>query len=168
MRCIDLSRYLFFRDMGLRGRLPDGTEDSKWRGRNGKRNALLVTTGLRLTEGDSLLPAELPRRIAPGRRSVLFDLSGLIAKGRWQRQIRIPRRVLALIQDYIELGRAVSSARSEPSVTNPFWLARLRCTDSLLGLYLKQRLQGMNLTSYRAALPAGSRSASDRCARPLA
>src|SRR6266851_507670 len=127
MRYIDLGRYLLFRDVGLRGRLPDGTEDSTWRGRNGERNALfaelLVTTGLRLSEGGSLLLTELPRVIAPGPRSVLFDLSGSIAKGGRPRQVRIPRRVLALIQDYIDLERAVSSARSEPSVTNPLWLA---------------------------------------------
>ncbi|WP_439544040.1 tyrosine-type recombinase/integrase [Hyphomicrobium sp.] len=127
MRYIGLGRYLLFRDVGLRGRLPDGTEDSTWRGRNGERNALfaelLVTTGLRLTEGGSLLLTELPRMIAPGPRSVLFDLSGSIAKGGRPRQVRIPRRVLALIQDYIDLERAVSSARSEPSVTNPLCLA---------------------------------------------
>ncbi|MER8472806.1 site-specific integrase [Mesorhizobium sp. M1328] len=48
MRYIDLGRYLLFRDVGLRGRLPDGSEDPTWRGRNGERNALfaelLVTT----------------------------------------------------------------------------------------------------------------------------
>ncbi len=33
-RYIDLGRYLLFRDVGLRGRLPDGSEDPAWRGRN--------------------------------------------------------------------------------------------------------------------------------------
>ena len=127
MRYIDLGRYLLFRDVGLRGRLPDGTEDPTWRGRNGERNALfaelLVTTGLRLTEGGSLLLTELPRMTAPGSRSALFDLSGSVAKGGRPRQVRIPRRVWALINDYIDLERTISSARSEPLVFDPLWLA---------------------------------------------
>ena len=40
MRYVDLGRYLLFRDVGLRGRSPDGTDDPTWRGRNGERNAL--------------------------------------------------------------------------------------------------------------------------------
>ena len=127
MRYIDLGRDLLFRDVGLRGRLPDSTEDATWRGRNGKRNArfagLLVTTGLRLTEGGSLFLTELPRMIAPGPRSVLFDLSGSIANGGRPRRVRIPRRVLALINDYIDLELTISSARLEPSVFDPLWLA---------------------------------------------
>ncbi|MER9647963.1 site-specific integrase [Mesorhizobium sp. M0199] len=127
MRYIDLGRYLLFRDVGLRGRLPNGSEDPTWRGRNGERNALLaellVTTGLRLTEGGSLLLADLSRATDAGSRSVPFDLPGPISKGGRPRRIRIPRRVLALINGYIDLERAVSSARSEPLVSDPLWLA---------------------------------------------
>ena len=127
MRYVDLGRYLLFRDVGLRGRSPDGTDDPTWRGRNGERNALfaelLVTTGLRLTEGGSLLLADLPRATEAGLRSVVFDLPGAVAKGGRPRRVRIPRRVLALINDYIDLERTISSARWEPSVTNPLWLA---------------------------------------------
>ncbi len=115
MRYVDLGRYLLFRDVGLRGRSPDGTDDPTWRGRNGERNALfaelLVTTGLRLTEGGSLLLADLPRATEAGLRSVVFDLPGAVAKGGRPRRVRIPRRVLALINDYIDLERTISSAR---------------------------------------------------------
>lgn len=125
-RYIDLGRYLLFRDVGLRGRRPDGSEDPAWRGRNGERNALfaelLVTTGLRLTEAGSLLLAELPRQTEPRSRSVPFDLPGPIAKGGRPRRIRIPRRVLALISDYVDLERTISAARSEPVVSDPLWL----------------------------------------------
>lgn len=125
-RYIDLGRYLLFREVGLRGRFPDGSEDPTWRGRNGERNALfaelLITTGLRLSEAGSLLLAELPRAVEPGLRSVAFDLPGPIAKGGRPRRIRIPRRVLALISDYIDLERSISVARSEPAVSDPFWL----------------------------------------------
>ena len=125
-RYIDLGRYLLFREVGLRGRLPDGSEDATWRGRNGERNALfaelLVTTGLRLTEAGSLLLSELPRLTDPESRSVPFDLPGPIAKGGRPRRIRVPRRVLRLIGDYVDLERTVSAARSEPSVSDPLWL----------------------------------------------
>ncbi len=124
-RYIDLGRYLLFREVGLRGRLPDGSEDSAWHGRNGERNALfaelLVTTGLRLTEAGSLLLAELPGLPEPASRSIPFDLPGPIAKGGRPRRIRIPRRVLALISDYVDLERTISAARSKPSVPNPLW-----------------------------------------------
>ncbi len=126
MRFVDLGSYLLFRDVGLRGRLPDGAEDPTWRGRNGERNALfaelLVTTGLRLSEGGSLLLADLPRKADSGMRSLPFDLPGAVAKGGRPRRIRIPRRVVRLINDYIDLERAISAARSEPIVSNPLWL----------------------------------------------
>lgn len=125
-RYIDLGRYLLFRDVGLRGRLPDGSEDPSWRGRNSERNALfaelLVTTGLRLTEAGSLLLAELPRAAESGSRSAAFDLPGAIAKGGRPRRIRFPRRVLAQIGDYVDLERSISAARSEPAISDPLWL----------------------------------------------
>ncbi len=125
-RYIDLGRYLLFRDVGLRGRLPDGSEDPTWRGRHGERNALfaelLITTGLRLTEASSLLLTELPHPAEPGSRSVPFDLAGPIAKGGRPRRIRIPHRVLRMIADYIDLERTVSAVRSEPAVSDPLWL----------------------------------------------
>jgi site-specific recombinase XerD len=125
-RYIDLGRYLLFRDVGLRGRLPDGSEDPAWRGRNGERNALfaelLVTTGLRLTEAGSLLLTELPRLTEAGSRSAPFDLAGPIAKGGRPRRIPIPRRVLRMIADYIDFERTISASRSEPALSDPLWL----------------------------------------------
>ena len=47
MRFVNLGSYLLFRDVGLRGRLPDGAEDPTWRGRNGERNALFANSWLR-------------------------------------------------------------------------------------------------------------------------
>src|SRR6266508_2584960 len=56
--------YLLWRDVGLRGLLPDGGPDRGWRGRHGRRNAafadLLVCTGMRLGEASSLLLPEVP------------------------------------------------------------------------------------------------------------
>lgn len=54
IRLVPFEDYLLWRDVGLRGELPDGRPDPSWRGRHGERNAvfadLLVHTGMRLGE----------------------------------------------------------------------------------------------------------------------
>lgn len=116
MRFVSLERYLLFRDVGLRGRLPDGQEDPTWRGRNSERNALfaelLVTTGLRLQEASHLLTAELPLPTAQdGQRSIPFRLAAATTKGDKGREIRLPSRVLARLLDYYEVERANAAVR---------------------------------------------------------
>lgn len=113
VRFLALDRFLLFRDVGLRGRLPDGTEDPHWRGRHGERNALfaelLATTGLRLAEAANLLACELPNLDGPDvrdRRLLPFRLPAAIAKGAKAREIRLPRRLLRQLLDYVELERA--------------------------------------------------------------
>lgn len=122
MRFLDLPRYLVFRDVGLRGRLPDGQEDPTWRGRNGERNALfaelLITTGLRLQEASSLLLNELPgldRRPDSAARSLAFRLAAATAKGSRGRDIRIPIRLIRQLQDYGLIERANALARAQRS-----------------------------------------------------
>jgi site-specific recombinase XerD len=118
MRFLDLARYLQFRDIGLRGRLPDGHEDPTWCGRNGERNALfaelLITTGLRLQEGSSLLTSELPTSGAPDDptlRSCSFRLAAATAKGGKGRNIRLPLRLVKRLHGYIDLERANAVTR---------------------------------------------------------
>ena len=57
-------QYAIFRSVGLLGRLPDGSEDPSWDGRNGARAAafadFLVHSGARAAEAASLLVPELP------------------------------------------------------------------------------------------------------------
>ncbi len=111
MRFVDLERYMLFRDVGLRGRLPDGREDPHWRGRHGERNALfaelLITTGLRLQEASSLLLGELPHHKlhVPSIRSVTYRLAAATAKGGRGRDIRLPVRLLAQLYDYARIER---------------------------------------------------------------
>ncbi|SDN37994.1 site-specific integrase [Ensifer sp. YR511] len=104
---LDMPRYLVFRDVGLRGRLPDGQEDPSWRGRNGTRNALfaelLITTGLRLQEASSLLLSELPTldtETGSPVRSLAFRLAAATAKGSRGRDIRMPIRLIRQLHDY--------------------------------------------------------------------
>lgn len=110
IRFLSLDRYLLFREIGLRGRLPDGSEDPTWQGRNSERNALfaelLVTTGLRLQEAASLLWIEFPRTEPVGAlRSRSFRLAPAIAKGSKGREIRLPERVLKRLHEYAALER---------------------------------------------------------------
>ena len=101
VKCISFEEYLQFRDIGLRGLLPDGTRDPNFRGRNGLRNAafaeLFVTTGVRLEEGGSILRHELPDPEAAKwekHRSCTMRLAKLTTKGDKGRSIRIPKRIL--------------------------------------------------------------------------
>ncbi|MER7679117.1 hypothetical protein [Streptomyces sp. NPDC096934] len=56
--------YRLWRDVGLRGYTADGRRDPSFRGRNDDRNAaysdLLFSSGMRLSEGGSLLTLEVP------------------------------------------------------------------------------------------------------------
>ena len=116
VKYLSLAQYLFFRDVGLRGRLPDGRLDRRFRGRNGTRNAtyaeLLTNTGLRNGEGSHLLCCELPAVGDTEDASLAFQLPGVIAKGGNGREILLPIRVVRLTQEYIEIEREVSLARA--------------------------------------------------------
>ena len=118
MRFIGMDRFILFRDVGLRAHLPDGSADPAWRGHNGERDALfaelLTATGMRLEEASSLLPADLPRHDDPllgDARSCSVTLPPAICKGGKGREIRIPRRLLRRIDDYIGIERSNAVAR---------------------------------------------------------
>jgi hypothetical protein len=77
--------YLLWRDVGLRGRLPDGSTDATWRGRHDEGNVLfadlLIYTGMRLGEASSLLVGELPGdRAAQGKAIGAIPLAAAVTK----------------------------------------------------------------------------------------
>jgi site-specific recombinase XerD len=118
VRLLDLEGFKAFRDVGLRGRLPDGREDPTWRGRNGERNALfaelLITTGLRLHEASSLMVMELPDLAAiSGKpaKSVAFRLAAATAKGGRGRDIRLPVRLIEQLQTHAGIERDIALGR---------------------------------------------------------
>ena len=121
VRFVSLDRFLVFRDVGMRGRDPDGREDPAWGGRHGERNVLfaelLVTTGLRLEEAASLLVTEMPApdRMHAKQRSLSFRLPAAIAKGGRAREIRLPVRLLRRLADYIAIERANALANAASS-----------------------------------------------------
>ena len=96
-------------DVGIRGYLPDGQEDSSFRGRWASRDAaytdLMIRTGLRNSEQSSLSMYELPERVA-GISNFRTILPSSIAKGGSGRAIYIPGTVLEDVWDYVEMERA--------------------------------------------------------------
>lgn len=75
---------------------------------------LLAVTGMRLGEASSLLPADLPRHddaLLGDTRSCPVALPPAICKGGKGREIRVPRRLLHRIDDYIGIERANAAAR---------------------------------------------------------
>lgn len=108
MRFLPFEDYLLWRNVGLRGELPDGSPDPSWRGRHGERNAvfadLLVYTGMRLGEAASLLVTELPP--LSGVR-VLGDvhLSAAVTKRGKARTVFVNRRTLRDLHQYRDIER---------------------------------------------------------------
>ncbi|MFE2998034.1 tyrosine-type recombinase/integrase [Nocardia sp. NPDC059246] len=118
VRFLSMPRYTGFREVGLRGCQPSGAEDPNFVNRCGSRNAvfadLCVTTGLRLTEVNSLLACELPViDVSDGARSARFDLPAPVAKGGRGRVVYLPHRVLRQVRDYTEAERAVAIQRAQ-------------------------------------------------------
>ena len=110
VRFIGFSDYLLWRDVGLRGRLPDGRADRSWRGRHDERNALfadlLVYTGMRLSEASSLLSAELPGE--PGGAvagPAAIALAPAVTKRGRARTVFAPERLARSLRRYARIER---------------------------------------------------------------
>ena len=114
VRFLPYADYLRWRDVGLRGLLPDGSPDPAWRGRHGERNAafadLMVGTGMRLCEASSLLVSELP---PPGGRSRTGELPlpSSITKRNRARSAFVSQRVLRRVHQYADIERDELVAR---------------------------------------------------------
>jgi site-specific recombinase XerD len=129
-RFVSLETYRLFNRVGLKGLTPTGHECSGARDRNGTRNALfadlLVSTGLRLEEAGSLLGCELAKMAVrdSSQRQIRFDLPPPVSKGNRGRTIMIPQRIVARLQDYVDIerSRAVSKFKARsgtPQISRP-------------------------------------------------
>lgn len=103
-----------WRDVGLQGRLTDGSIDRTWRGRNDGRNVafanLLWTSGLRLREAGTLLVEELPSQDT-GAQFLRAKLGGGVAKGRG-RDFWMSAAARSELEAYILSTRAEAVARA--------------------------------------------------------
>jgi site-specific recombinase XerD len=106
--------YLLWRDVGLRGQLPDGGPDPRWRGRHGWRNAvfadLLVCTGMRLSEASSLLLPEVPA-VTDRAMTGAVQLASAVTKRNRARTVFVVRRVLRDLHHWVGMERDELVAR---------------------------------------------------------
>ena len=133
---VTLEDYRRFRDVGLRGLLPDGGTRPGARDRNGLRNALfsdlLVTTGLRLEEASSLFAFDLAFTDHHPGRQIWLDLPDAQTKGDRGRQILVPARLLEQVRAYIDVERTYAVAKFQrrsgwQSIDRPIFVHRERC-----------------------------------------
>lgn len=116
-RFASLETYRLFNRVGLRGLMKTGHERPGARDRNGMRNALfsdlLVSTGLRLEEANSLLACEFNGKLInrTSLRQIRFALPAPISKGNRGRTILIPTRVIQRLQEYIDVERSRSVSK---------------------------------------------------------
>lgn len=108
--------YRLWRKVGIEGYTLDDLRSPSFKGRNAMRNKammeMLYSSGLRITEGASLLTLELP---AEDRHAVGLNeahLPAAIAKGRYPRTWYLFDDALALIHSYITTTRKVSIDRA--------------------------------------------------------
>jgi site-specific recombinase XerD len=97
-------------DVGLRGVGADGLPTAGWAGRLADRNAafagLLFSSGMRLTEGASLLTVEVPRLQLEGGRYYAGRLARAVTKSKRARTFYASSVVVGEIEGYAESSRA--------------------------------------------------------------
>jgi integrase len=100
-------QWLHFRDVGLAGKLPNGSIDPSWRGRNPQRSVaaahVAVTSGMRLAEFSSLLDVEVPPPSADGTGASV--LLGACAKYEKRRRVHLPPDTLGVVDLYRQTER---------------------------------------------------------------
>jgi len=108
--------FRLWRDVGLRGYTAEGRRDASWRGRHDDRNAafadLLFSSGLRRTEGGSLLTIELPA-LAGTQRYFDAQLAAAVAKGKRPRTFYIAAAALRDIEAYCATTRRAVIRRAQ-------------------------------------------------------
>lgn len=100
-------QWLYFRNVGLAGNLPDGSMDPSWRGRNPQRSVaaahIAVTSGMRLSEFSTLLDAEVPPPSPDGTSASV--LLGACAKFEKRRRVHLPPDTLSVVDLYRQTER---------------------------------------------------------------
>lgn len=119
VRHLTLEQYIYFRDVGFGGLLPDGSVDYAFRARFPQRSRtgleLALMTGIRLQEWSSvLLPEVGVGTVRPGE-AVEFELAAC-AKFGSPRQVRVPLAVRSAIATYLHMEREELVAAAQRSL----------------------------------------------------
>lgn len=108
VRHMALEQYLYFRDVGLGGLMPDGSVDYSFRGWCPQRNRagveLALLTGMRLQEWSTVLLPELGVGSAPAGQPVEFRLAACAKRGT-PRNVHVASSVRMQIGTFIHLER---------------------------------------------------------------
>jgi site-specific recombinase XerD len=109
--------YRLWRDVGLRGYTADDRRDPRWAGRNDDRNAafadLLFSSGMRRTEGGSLLSIELPVLQDSARRYYDGRLAQAVTKSKRGRTFYVSAQALREIGTYCRTTRRAVIRRAQ-------------------------------------------------------
>ncbi|MFJ5548621.1 site-specific integrase [Streptomyces sp. NPDC093225] len=104
-------------EVGLRGHDADGVPSAGWAGRLGDRNGafadLLFSSGMRLTEGASLLTVEVPRLRLEGGRYYVGRLARMVTKSKRARTFYASGVVVGEVEGYVESSRARAVRRAQ-------------------------------------------------------
>ncbi|WP_327010857.1 hypothetical protein OHA72_28490 [Dactylosporangium sp. NBC_01737] len=109
--------YRLWRDVGLRGYDADGRRDPRWRGRNDDRNAaysdVLFSSGMRRSEGGSLLTIEVPEMAASDRLYFDARLGREATKSRRERTFYVSADALRAVWAYVNTTRRAAVRRAQ-------------------------------------------------------
>lgn len=109
--------YRMWRDVGLRGYTPDGRRDASFRGRNDDRNAaysdVLFSSGMRRTEGGSLLTIEIPDSADGARHFYDGKLGREVTKSKRERTVFCSANALRAVDAYMRTSRRAAIRRAQ-------------------------------------------------------
>ncbi|WP_141709116.1 tyrosine-type recombinase/integrase [Streptomyces sp. BpilaLS-43] len=123
VRHMELEQYLYFRDVGFGGLVPDGGLDLSFRGWRPHRNRavceLALMTGMRIQEWSTLLLPELG--LLGGRRPLTTEVDlSVCAKGGYQRTVYIPMDAMELLDPYLLLERPLMVAAAQRTLRKKY------------------------------------------------
>ncbi len=128
--------YRLWRSIGIEGYTLEGLRDPSFRGRNALRNRamadLLFSSGLRITEGASLLTLELPAKSPHAAGLNEAHLPAAIAKGCHPRMWYLFDDATSMVDSYIHTSRMASMDRARRTGRYKD-AARLMVTDIRIG-----------------------------------
>ncbi|MGV9387412.1 site-specific integrase [Nonomuraea sp. NPDC003707] len=104
-------------NIGLRGHTKDGVPESGWVGRTEDRNVafvrLLVSSGLRRSEGGSLLTFEVPARRLDGGRYYRGKIAAAVTRSKKPRTFYVASEAIGDVEAYVDSSRAWAVRRAQ-------------------------------------------------------
>ncbi|MET9881466.1 site-specific integrase [Actinacidiphila glaucinigra] len=123
VRHMELEQYLYLRDIGFGGLVPDGGLDLSFHGWRPHRNRaaceIALLTGMRIQEWSTLLLPELGLLDGGRPPTTQVDLAAC-AKGEYPRSVYVPRDAMELLDPYLLLERPQMVAAAQPTLRKKY------------------------------------------------